>query len=92
MSLQRRRYLFHGQVQGVGFRYTTQRLAAGHDLAGYARNLPDGSVEVVAEGQAGELDRFLEALKQTFSGQVRQLDRIDETPGFEPLGDFSIRF
>ena len=52
---------YSGQVQGVGFRYTAQRLAEGYAVSGYVRNLPEGDVELVAEyrgptGGAGELD------------------------------------
>ncbi|MHC4288506.1 MAG: acylphosphatase, partial [Planctomycetota bacterium] len=37
--------IFKGRVQGVGFRYTTQRAASRYELTGYVRNLPDGTVE-----------------------------------------------
>ncbi len=46
-----RRYVVRGRVQGVGFRYFVHRNAARLGLAGHARNLPDGSVEVVAAGK-----------------------------------------
>jgi acylphosphatase len=49
------RYTVRGRVQGVGYRYFVLRHAAELSLAGFARNLPDGSVEVVAEGEAGAL-------------------------------------
>jgi acylphosphatase len=48
-----------GHVQGVSFRYYTQRLARELRLTGYVRNLWDGSVEVVAEGQRRVLDELL---------------------------------
>ena len=44
------RYLVRGRVQGVGFRYFALRQAEALGIAGFARNLPDGRVEVVAEG------------------------------------------
>jgi acylphosphatase len=50
-------------VQGVGFRYTTRRIATRFDVTGYVRNLPDGQVLVVAEGQPEEVKRFLSAVK-----------------------------
>ena len=55
----RRRVHFSGRVQGVGFRYTCQSIARGFDVGGYVRNLPDGRVEPLAEGEPGELDNFL---------------------------------
>ncbi len=46
-----RKYLIRGAVQGVGYRFFAQRVAAGHQVVGYVRNLADGRVEVVAEGE-----------------------------------------
>ena len=54
----RRRVHFSGRVQGVGFRFTCQSLARGFDVAGHVRNLADGRVELVAEGESSELDAF----------------------------------
>ncbi len=45
--------LFSGMVQGVGFRYQTERVARSFDVTGYVRNTHDGHVEVVAEGRPG---------------------------------------
>lgn len=55
------RYLVRGRVQGVGYRYFVLRQADALGVGGFARNLPDGSVEVLAEGSAGAL-ADLEAL------------------------------
>ena len=49
-----------GDVQGVGFRYVVQRRAQEMGLAGWVRNRPDGSVELVAEGDRAALGRLLE--------------------------------
>jgi len=51
-----------GRVQGVGFRYFTQDIANREGLTGHVRNLPDGRVEVVAEGEAEALQRLEVAL------------------------------
>ena len=53
-----RRYVIGGRVQRVGFRYFTETAAAREGLHGWVRNLPDGRVEVVAEGDAEALERF----------------------------------
>ncbi len=45
-----RKFIISGLVQGVGFRFFTQRSAARHQVLGYVQNLPDGRVEVYAEG------------------------------------------
>ena len=55
----RKRLLVSGQVQGVWFRDTCQRLAAEHGVAGWVRNLHDGRVEAVFEGPADEVDRLV---------------------------------
>ena len=49
---------FSGHVQGVGFRYTVQRLALGFDVTGWVKNLSDGRVEMLVEGERGELEAF----------------------------------
>jgi acylphosphatase len=49
-----------GHVQGVGFRSNAKRVADRLGLAGWVRNLPDGSVEIIAEGQEGHMEEFLE--------------------------------
>ena len=56
---------YEGRVQGVGFRYSARRVAAGFDLAGYVRNLPDGRVELVASGDEEEVDGFLQAVRES---------------------------
>lgn len=53
---------YSGSVQGVGFRYTARTVATGFDLTGTIRNLPDGRVELVAEGRPAELDAFRAAI------------------------------
>jgi acylphosphatase len=79
---------YSGTVQGVGFRWTAMRAAAGHAVAGYVRNLPDGRVEVVAEGSAAEVAAFLaelaERLGDYISGQaVTQGPATGEFDGFD---------
>lgn len=50
---------YAGRVQGVGFRATVRQLACGYDVTGTVRNLPDGRVELIAEGTKAELEDFL---------------------------------
>lgn len=57
-----RRYLVSGRVQGVGFRYFVQREAMHLGLTGYAANLADGRVEVLATGEAPALEQLEQAL------------------------------
>ena len=59
----RMRVRYEGRVQGVGFRYTTQRLAAGFQVNGYVMNLPDGAVEMAVQGPARQVDAFLQSVR-----------------------------
>lgn len=63
---------FFGNVQGVGFRYRALREAGGYDLEGYVRNMPDGSVEVVVEGERADIDGFIQGLESRMSGFIRR--------------------
>ncbi len=58
MATVARRFLIRGGVQGVGYRFFAQRAAAKHQVVGYVRNEPDGSVEVLAEGPASNVEAF----------------------------------
>lgn len=90
-STLRRTVIYAGTVQGVGFRYTTERVARRFSVSGYVQNLPDGRVEVVVEGGSGELDRFLTALEDAMSGYVRDR-QVVESPGTGEFAGFTIRF
>ena len=57
---------YSGHVQGVGFRYTTLSIARGYNVAGFVQNLPDGRVELVAEGEKHEIDAFLREVRERF--------------------------
>jgi len=81
--------LYSGRVQGVGFRYTTKTVATGFDVTGTVRNLADGRVELVAEGNRSELEAFRDALRDAgLAGfirdeQVNWADAKNEFRGFE---------
>jgi acylphosphatase len=59
-----RRAVVTGRVQGVGYRFFAERIARELGIAGWVRNLPDGSVETLAEGEEDALSRFLERLRR----------------------------
>jgi acylphosphatase len=80
---------YAGRVQGVGFRYTAQQLAAGYAVAGHVRNLPDGDVELAAEGGADEVERFLAAVAARMAGYIAQATVHDAPP--EGRAGFHIR-
>ena len=81
---------YTGRVQGVGFRYTAQHVAKGSAVAGYVRNLPSGDVELVAEGEAEEVDAFLAAISRQMAGYIEQSLVQDGAPS--GLKGFQIRF
>ena len=75
MSRKRLHILYTGRVQGVGFRYTTKTVACGFDVTGIVRNLPDGRVELFAEGEQVELEEFRKTIQDSEVGRfVRQED------------------
>ena len=84
--------LYSGRVQGVGFRATVRHLACGYDVTGTVRNLPDGRVELVAEGAKAELSAFLEGIAQSeLSGFIaKQVEAWQAAHG--NLRGFSIAF
>ena len=86
----RRTSHFSGNVQGVGFRYTTQGVARGFNVVGYVRNLPDGRVEMVAEGDEDEINRLLEAIAGKMEGFIKKRSDFD-SPATGEYRDFSIR-
>jgi acylphosphatase len=89
-GVERRTYYFGGHVQGVGFRYTAQHLARNHPVSGFVRNLPDGRVELVAEGEPKDLDAMLDALKRQMEGFIRKLD-VTTGPATGEFAGFTIR-
>ena len=71
-SRSRVRIFYSGSVQGVGFRYTAKTVAAGFEITGVVRNLPDGRVELVAEGARAELEAFHAAIRDAgLAGLIR---------------------
>jgi acylphosphatase len=65
---------FSGRVQGVGFRYTAQRIASRYELTGYVRNLDDGRVEMVAQGELDDIEKCLEDIRKTFGSYLRDTE------------------
>jgi len=91
MERQQRTIRFSGQVQGVGFRFTAKRLADSYDIAGCVRNLPDGRVEVVAEGSRDAIDTFLADLHHRMIGHIREMTQEAQAHCRQFAG-FNIRF
>lgn len=84
-----KRIYYRGNVQGVGFRMTTRRLADRFIVSGYVKNLADGQVEVVACGEPAEIERFLGAIANRLAEYIDGQDVQDEP--LQPFGNFEIR-
>ena len=69
-----------GRVQGVGFRYFVQDIAEDMRITGWVRNLPDGTVEIDAEGKADILETFIRTISDTRQGfiQVRNVQVLEK--------------
>lgn len=81
-----RKFYISGEVQGVGFRFFAQRVAAGHQIVGYVRNLPDGRVEAHAEGTLESVEGFKHDISVgPHHSRVEQVEEIN----LEPTGHFS---
>ena len=80
-----RRFFVGGEVQGVGYRFFTQRVAARHQVTGYVRNLPDGRVEALVEGELENVESF----KHDFStGPAWSRVETFEELSVEPTGRY----
>ena len=73
-DIERVHVLYSGDVQGVGFRFTAERIALKLGLTGFVRNLPDGGVELVSEGDRRKLEAFLEELNDDMKGYISDSD------------------
>ena len=81
---------YSGRVQGVGFRITVCSVAAGYEVVGTVRNLPDGRVELIAEGGREELDAFREGIKDSgLRGFIRD-ERVQWSEGTGEYRGFEI--
>ena len=90
--MQQLRFLVKGRVQGVGFRYFACTTAESIGIRGYAKNLVDGSVEVVAEGNEGQLAMMEQALREGPSfGRVDEVLKSVSEVSADRFTGFTIR-
>ena len=67
---------YSGDVQGVGFRWNACHLARDFQVTGFVRNLPDSRVHLVAEGERGEVERFLATIADSMGGNIRHTQTV----------------
>ncbi len=72
--------LYSGRVQGIGFRYNAKSVALGFDVTGTVRNLADGRVELVAEGERAELEAFQQAVRDSGLESVIRDEAVTWSP------------
>ena len=83
----RKRFIFHGEVQGVGFRWNAKHIARKYDVTGWAENRYDGTVEMEAEGNPRDIDCLIHELKHarwTYIERIEEQDiALQDGYGFE---------
>ncbi len=90
MALERRRVLFSGRVQGVGFRFFVQHTGNRLGVVGNVRNCPDGTVEIVVEGSDRKIAEFIRQVEKGPSlARVQRVDVVD-IPVQGTFGTFQI--
>ena len=83
--------IFVGQVQGVGFRFTALSAANRYRLTGFVRNLPDGSVEILIQGDSADADDCIRDIQDSFAGYIRET-KIEDVPFSPRLKNFKITY
>ena len=82
--------LYSGHVQGVGFRYTVKSVVTGYEVTGAVRNLPDGRVELVAEGTPDELEAFKLAIRESGVGRLIAREEVSWSEATSEFRGFAI--
>lgn len=91
-NIKRVRVIISGRVQGVGFRYFTQREGERLGLVGWVKNLSNGDVEAEAEGNEAQVDAFVKAIRRGPLGSRVLSFQIDEIPANHRDVAFDIMF
>jgi len=89
MVMIRAHVYYSGMVQGVGFRFTTQRYAQALKLTGWVKNLPDGRVEILAQGDRKKIESLFKNLDNHFGGYIKDCN-VDYQPVPNEIKDFKI--
>lgn len=84
--------IYSGRVQGVGFRFTTCRLASPFHVTGYVRNVMNGDVELVAEGPGQELKDFLLEIKSSHLGRYITREQVGWSAATGKFDTFGISY
>ncbi len=80
MSQIAKHIIFSGSVQGIGFRFTAFNIANQYQLTGFVRNLPDGTVEMLAQGNPDDITNCIRDIQESFTGYITDTNIEDATP------------
>ena len=75
MNIIRKRFKFHGRVQGVGFRYRAEKSASIYGIIGWIRNNDDGTVDMEAQGNRDNIEKMIELIKK---GNFIEIEMVEE--------------
>jgi len=83
--------IFYGRVQGVGFRFTSSRIANRYQLTGFVRNLPNRSVEILLQGPEEDIKNCIRDIKKSFNGYITntEMQQTEQNPQYT---SFNITF
>jgi acylphosphatase len=88
--------VYHGRVQGVGFRLTATHIARNFPVSGYVKNMPNRTVEIVVRCDPSTLEKFLRAIDEQFEGYIDNREIREATPNecfeIETKSGFEIRY
>ena len=87
----RRKTNFKGRVQGVGFRWNTEKAVKNFYVTGYVKNLPNGSVELLLEGNSGEVLKAEKSVEERMRGYWRERES-EELQGDHHWKEFKIHY
>lgn len=87
----RNRVIFAGRVQGVGFRHAAKMQARSYSVYGFVRNLENGTVELVIEGEGKEVARFIASVQERMAGVITETDMTTEAASGE-FAQFSVLY
>jgi acylphosphatase len=86
-----KRIIFRGRVQGVGFRFTALNVANQYQLTGLVKNLPDGTVEMIAQGCSDDITDCVRDISESFGYNVKDT-QVEDVPVDPRYRDFKITF
>lgn len=83
---------YDGHVQGVGFRFTAIGISQGYNVTGYVQNLPDGSVELMAEGEEEQVNSFLARIRTSQVGRYITHEDLSWEDPTQEFDSFTVRY